>query len=908
MNDANPERVRSALSHLDPNDRKVWVRQAMAIKSEFGESGFDLWDEWGTQSESHKASDAKSVWRSVKPNGRTTIASLFWDAKQAGWKDDSTYKKPSAEEIAKRRALRAQRDAEAAAHEEAQHWAVAEQALAIWEAAKPCDDHLYLIRKAVKSYGLRFGDFPVERVDPNTGEVTVAIMQALLVPLVDRSRKIWSVQAIIGREGRPKLLLKHGRKSGNFFVIGKPQVIDGRRVFVLVEGYATGASVHEATGQMVLVCIDASNLRNVARQLRERDPASIIVVGADNDLWGRRADGTPYNPGMEAAALVAKESCALVVAPPFCENDATGKDAKGRADGPKDWNDWHRINGAKSLTECFETAVAQVPKVVLSPVMGLKEGAIDGGITPPKQASLPVAQVGDGVQCEDRSRLRAEVGIIPIGGHGGDLVFWRCDFKRVVFVPPKALGSHQGLQRLARTQNWEAWWGGKDFKPQFASDVLINYSAGLGDVDLARVPVDEAGPNAVREAFLRAKVASSVTGPAPVVLAELLALAPEWNNVVFFDEFAARVTCNELPPCGGLPGQLTDMHDDMLAAYLSSKYGINVSSKVAHDTVNLLASHNRRHPLREYLKSLTWDGTPRLDRWLIDHAGAKDDGFVRAVSAKILIAAVERAHIPGSKVDTALVLEGPQGVKKSTLLRALVPDTSWFAEDLAGAIGGKDALQGLNGKWIIELSEIAAIKKGTVEDVKAFLTRRVDSYRSPYGRRVADHPRQCVFVGSVNPSADGSWLHDTTGGRRFWPVGVTKADVEGLAQARDQLWAEAVHRHKAGEPHWLSEDEEEIAAEEQKARLQENPWEFAVADFLRSHTCSSEPIATAEIFDFAQKRKPTKKDSPELASIAEALLARGFVKKQHGQTRTIRWFQTGSSSVGQPAESTKPKR
>ena len=755
------------------------------------------------------------------------------------------------------------------------------------------------------SHGLRYGRFEIETVDHFTGEVKVLGLQALLMPIMDHSLKIWTLQAFSAKPDGRKSLLKNGRKSGNFFVIGsKPQMVDGRPVFILAEGYATGASVHEATGHMVVVCIDAGNLRNVARQMRERDPEAIIVVAADNDLWGRRADGSPYNPGMEAAALASKESGALVIAPPFCEHNALGKDAKGNTTGPKDWNDWHGINGVESLANSFETALVQAQKVVFSPTMGLAEGEIDGGITPPKQASMPAAQVGDGVRYEDRSRLIAEVGIIPLGCHGGDLVFWRCDFKRVVFMPPKALGSHQGLQRLARTQNWEAWWGGKDFKPQFASDVLINYSAGLGDVDLARVPVEEAKPNAVREAFLRAKVASSVTGPAPVVLAELLALAPEWNNVVFFDEFAARVSCDGPPPCGGPAGPLTDMHDDMLAAYLGSKYGVNVSSKVAHDTVNLLASQNRRHPLREYLKSLNWDGAPRLDRWLIDHAGAKDDGFVRAVSAKILIAAVERAHIPGSKVDTALVLEGPQGVKKSTLLRALAPDTSWFAEDLAGAIGGKDALQGLNGKWIIELSEIAAIKKGTVEDVKAFLTRRVDSYRSPYGRRVADHPRQCVFVGSVNPSADGSWLHDTSGGRRFWPVGVTKADVEGLAQVRDQLWAEAVHRHKAGEPHWLSEEEEEIAAEEQKARLQENPWEFAVADFLRSHTCSIKPIATAEIFEVAQKRKPTKKDSPELASIAEALLARGFVKKQHGQTRTNRWFQSGSSSVGESSEST----
>lgn len=479
MNDANPERARSALSHLDPNDRKVWVRQAMAIKSEFGESGFDLWDEWGSQSESHKASDAKSVWRSVKPNGKTTIASLFWDAKQAGWKDDSTYKKPSAEEIAKRRALRAQRDAEAAAQEEAQHAAVAEQARAIWEAAKPCDAHPYLTRKAVKSYGLRFGDFPVERVDPNTGELTVVTMQALLVPLVDRSRNIWSVQAISGREGGPKLLLKHGRKAGNFFMVGgKPHVLDGRRVFVLAEGYATGASVHEATGHTVVVCIDAGNLRSVARQLRERDPKAIIVVAADNDLWGQRADGSPYNPGMEAAALAAKESGALVVAPPFCENDATGKDEKGRLKGPKDWNDWHGINGAESIAELFALGINE----------GLAPVAPEAAPVVPEAAPAAPAMPEDEINpTHDDVDCAGHFGIL---GYDGDEYWIFHRGKHQVLKRTRGdFGSEQGLVEMAPINWWEEHFpgkGGVDRVRAFEWFVAVAHARGIYDPRFVR--------------------------------------------------------------------------------------------------------------------------------------------------------------------------------------------------------------------------------------------------------------------------------------------------------------------------------------------------------------------------------------------------------------------------------------
>ena len=417
----NPERVRSALSHLIPDDRKLWVRQAMAIKSEFGDAGFDIWDEWGSTASCHKASDARSVWRSVKANGKTSIASLFWDAKNAGWKEDTTYKKPSAAEIEKRRQLRAQRDAEAAAQKAAMHEAVAEKARALWAAAEPCDTHPYLARKGVKSFGLRYGEFEVERLEAETGEIIISKMKALLVPLLDRSKQIWSLQAISAKEGGSKLLLKNGRKSGNFFVMGKPQTFKGRRVFVLVEGYATGASVHEATGHMVFACIDAGNLRNVARQLRERDPEAIIVVGADNDLWGHRADGSPYNPGMEAAKLVAAEVDALIAAPDFCENDATGKDEKGRLKGPKDWNDWHGINGLNSVAEHFADALEGALQKLVQQVMEI-------AATDQQQAMLPTCDEKrrHHQQLENRRLQESEVGLVIPSDLSVDVMIERC--------------------------------------------------------------------------------------------------------------------------------------------------------------------------------------------------------------------------------------------------------------------------------------------------------------------------------------------------------------------------------------------------------------------------------------------------------------------------------------------------
>ena len=421
-NSENPERVRSALSHLSPESRAVWVRQAMAIKSEFGEDGFEIWDQWSSLSSSYRAIDARDVWKSVKAGKGITIASLFYDAKQAGWKDDTAYKKPSAAEIEQRRKERAERDALAAAQELADQEAAAVKAQELWAAATPCESHAYLERKGVKSHGLRYGRFDVTRIDPNTGEVTVVSLQALLMPIMDRSRKIWTLQAFSAKPDGRKSLLKNGRKSGNFFVIGsKPLMTDDRPVFILVEGYATGASVHEATGHMVMVCVDAGNMRNVARQLRERDPEAIIVVAADNDLWGCSPDGSPYNPGMEAAARVEKESSALVVAPPFCENDATGKDEKGRPIGPKDWNDWHGINGVESIAEHFADALEGVLQKLVQQVMEI-------AATDQQQAMLPTCDEKrrHHQQLENRRLQESEVGLVIPSDLSVDVMIERC--------------------------------------------------------------------------------------------------------------------------------------------------------------------------------------------------------------------------------------------------------------------------------------------------------------------------------------------------------------------------------------------------------------------------------------------------------------------------------------------------
>jgi hypothetical protein len=224
------------------------------------------------------------------------------------------------------------------------------------------------------------------------------------------------------------------------------------------------------------------------------------------------------------------------------------------------------------------------------------------------------------------------------------------------------------------------------------------------------------------------------------------------------------------------------------------------------------------HPLRAYLKGLRWDGVKRVDRWLTTYLGAAETEYSRAVGSRWLISAVARIFRPGSKADCCLILEGPQGIRKSTALRTLAGE--YFTDELAD-LGSKDAAMQTRGAWIIELSELDSLSHSDVARIKAFMSRTTDRFRPPYGMRLVESPRQCVFAGTVNHS---TYLRDETGGRRFWPVTCGCIAVETLARDRDQLWAEAKARFEAGSVWWLDTAELiQLASDQQVDRYEGDP-------------------------------------------------------------------------------------
>jgi putative DNA primase/helicase len=244
----------------------------------------------------------------------------------------------------------------------------------------------------------------------------------------------------------------------------------------------------------------------------------------------------------------------------------------------------------------------------------------------------------------------------------------------------------------------------------------------------------------------------------------------------------------------------------------------------------VVADEHRYNPLRDYLTGLEWDGEDRLSTWLTQYLGVKPSNIVAAVGRAWMIGAVARALDPGCQLDTMLVLEGPQGTKKTSALRNLV-GAEWYGSGPSANLAAKDCMIDLQGPWILEWAELDQYHKNEQSVLKHFLSKRDDRFRPPYGKTSVKHPRSCAFAGSINVD---TWMQDATGGRRFWPVrcgDVIAADE--LGRDRDQLWAEAVYRYRDDEPWWLREELLQRAAEEQQAqRFDADVWHELIEAFL----------------------------------------------------------------------------
>jgi predicted P-loop ATPase len=315
-------------------------------------------------------------------------------------------------------------------------------------------------------------------------------------------------------------------------------------------------------------------------------------------------------------------------------------------------------------------------------------------------------------------------------------------------------------------------------------------------------------------------------------------------------------------PIGGdlrEPRALTDKDVTDLQEWMQLAGLMNIS----HDNVRLAVDSHARdhayHPVLDYLESLRWDDTERLNSWLTSYLGVEHNDYSQAVGAMFLISMVARIFEPGCKADHMMVLEGSQGELKSTACAILAGD--WFSDCLPDITSGKDASQHLRGKWLIEVAEMHAINKAEASLLKSFISRTTERYRPSYGRLEVIEARQCIFIGTSNKDV---YLRDETGGRRFWPVKTGTIKLAELEADRDQLFAEAVARYRAGEAWWPDKAfERKHILPEQEQRFESDAWEEPIAQFLASQTRTTiMQVAIGSLGYQGKHRIPNDRDTP----------------------------------------------
>ncbi len=307
---------------------------------------------------------------------------------------------------------------------------------------------------------------------------------------------------------------------------------------------------------------------------------------------------------------------------------------------------------------------------------------------------------------------------------------------------------------------------------------------------------------------------------------------PRLKDCLAYNEMDHNIVSLKSLPWRTIKGasQWIDTDDAALRFYMERLYGMTGKDRI-FDAVNVVAQERSFHPVRDYLNSTKWDGVPRVDTLLIDYLGADDTAYTRAVTRKTLVAAVARVFKPGCKFDYMLTLRGKQGLGKSAIIAKL--GGPWFSDTFT-TMQGKDAYEQVQGVWIMEVGELAGMRKAEAETIKLYISKQVDRFRPAYGRRLQEFPRQCVFIGTTNET---QFLRDTTGNRRFWVVDTPNEPTHDMwdeltDETIKQIWAEAVELYNAGEKLYLSKSLEKAARAVQESYEEENPRAGIVADYL----------------------------------------------------------------------------
>jgi putative DNA primase/helicase len=396
-----------------------------------------------------------------------------------------------------------------------------------------------------------------------------------------------------------------------------------------------------------------------------------------------------------------------------------------------------------------------------------------------------------------------------------------------------AIAEGWGLERwlayLRTARRWEPTSSLGDDAPRSAGA-----SGGSSDDGAA----DEDGRKGWRVGLLKSPETGAIKAVRENVVLALMSL-PQTAGKIAYNEFTNDIIKLADMPWGSPAGKWSEVDELHMGEWLVRKHWLpSMPRTTLEEGMRMVAVRNQYHPVRQYLRGLHWDGTDRLNDWLIravvaqpDKLGPRHRKYLQRVGAWFLMAMVARAMRPGCKFDYMPIFEGAQGMRKSSILKVLAGD--WFA-DTGFVLGDKDTLQMLQGRWLYEISELDAMARAEVTKIKAFVASMSDWYRASFDKRPREYPRQLVFAGTTN---EHQYLVDGTGNRRFWPIEVTRViDTEWVQEVRDQLFAEAWHRVQQGERYYPNTREElELFMPQQKQRMVESPIEMRVLDHLVNH-------------------------------------------------------------------------
>ena len=349
------------------------------------------------------------------------------------------------------------------------------------------------------------------------------------------------------------------------------------------------------------------------------------------------------------------------------------------------------------------------------------------------------------------------------------------------------------------------------------------------------------------------------------------------KNCLRYNLFTHDIEIQERPEWSKFlsPGDILDNEALIdIRYYLETVCELEADSRLVSDACYILASRNTYHPVKEYIEKEKWDGIKRLDEWLIHTVGCEDNIYNQLAGKRLLIAAVNRVYNPGCKFDHMMILEGPQGIGKSTMIEELAGN---FYIDVSFEHKDKDLVDTMRQGMLIEVSELTGMNKKEIDWLKSFITRKTDVIRLPYAHRSKPFKRNCVFIGTYNPSGNNTYLNDDTGNRRFWPIECRVINLEYIKENKHQLWAEALECFKAKEPYYIFEEEAiKIMLDIHAEREIESPTHTRIKEWLK---IKFDEVSMTEIIEDCLKINMSGKHPKEMLSLQTTV---GIIMKKIG--------------------------